>query len=352
MKQSFSLAFVLIGTLIGAGFATGQELYTFFARQGTGAGLRFAFSCGLLLSGSASCYFYSKRKGISSLEGYLQELLGARLGKAGYLISLLFLLACFCVTASGAGTLFRDSFQLPYGLGVFVILLVSAATLLYGIKGVIAVNCLLTPVILLSVLLLSGSLLLQNAEGAFASFSLSRGEAGMLPALLYAGYNLLSLLPIVISAGETDLSNPSAAGGFALSFLLLVPVGLMILGVLPVPMTEELPFLNRAASLGAFSETVYGMVLYFAMVTTAVSCFYSFVRSVSAVFRFPQTLTAGAGCLCAAVAVLFPFSALVERVYGFFGILGSVLLAASLYRWLCLQHSTFCATIKKRNHRM
>ena len=34
IKNVFSITFVIIGTIIGAGFASGQEIYTFFNKYG------------------------------------------------------------------------------------------------------------------------------------------------------------------------------------------------------------------------------------------------------------------------------------------------------------------------------
>ncbi len=338
--ESCSLAFVLVGTMIGAGFATGQEIYTFFLKTPRHPEILFLLSCGLILGGGLCCCLHSKQRGIRSYEAYLCELLGTTVGQLGYLISVFFLLACFCVTASGAGVLFQESFRLPFWLGVIAILVISFATMLYGLQGMVFINSLLTPVMLICILLLGGaSFFVQDTPVSGGWFRPAQATPVLL-ALLYGGYNIFSVLPISISSAGTQISKKQIIFGFLLAFLCLAPAGLMILGCLKLPGIEpqqyELPFLAVVSRVWVHSREIYGIIMYFAMITTAVSCFYGFVCSVMESFHFRRVTVMTGGCVVAVFTAFFPFSALVGKLYGFFGIFGALLLLTSVYRYLTL----------------
>ena len=349
--KSFSLAFVLVGTLIGAGFATGQEIYTFFVKYTGYPEWFFTFSCGLIILGSVCCYFYNKELHIRSYEEYLCSMLGRRVGQVAYLISVLFLLACFCVTVSASGALFEESFHMPYWFGVAVILIISFATLLYGISGIFFVNSILTPVIIICILFLGTTAFFGKGTEVFASINMKYLTPPLLFAFVYAGYNAFSVLPISISSAGAELSNRQAAMSFLLAFLFLLPVGLIIIGCLNLPGFRpelyELPFLHVVASLSKYSESIYGLALYFAMITTAVSCFYGFVYAVAGSFQFKQSAVMLAGCGAAVGTAFFPFSTLVGKLYSFFGVFGVLLLVIAVYRYLALKWKQRCDKIIK-----
>lgn len=336
--KSISMAFVLVGTLIGAGFATGQELYTFFVRYAKYPGWLFAFSCAFLLTGSVCCCFYYKERHLRSYEEYLCSIIGGKLGSVAYLISVLFLLACFCVTVSGAGALFEESFHLPYWLGIATILLISFAALLYGINGIFFVNIILTPVIILCILFLGTMAFFERGAEVFAPIHMKYLAPPLTFAFLYAGYNAFSVFPISVTSATEVWSGRQALIGFLLAFLFLLPVGLIIIGCLSLPGVQpeiyELPFLHIVASLFSCSEKIYGITMYFAMITTAVSCFYGFVYAVTGSFQIKPSVVMFVGGLFAAGASFFPFSALVGKLYGFFGIFGTLLLFLAIYRYV------------------
>ncbi len=339
--ESCSLAFVFVGTMIGAGFATGQEIHTFFLKHPFHPAWLFLLSCGLILWGGIACCLYSKQKNIRTYEAYLCELFGMGAGQLCYLISVFFLLACFCVTASGAGVLFRESFGLPFWLGVGAILIISYAAMLYGMKGIVFVNCILTPLLLVCIFLLGGAAFFIRDTPVFAGSFLSMQAQPIFLAFLYGGYNTFSVLPLAISSAHTGIGKKQILWGFLLAFLCLSFSGLIILGCLKLPFAfpeqHELPFLHVVSQVWVHSRELYGIVMYFAMITTAVSCFYGFVSSVTGSFQLKRGTVMIAGCFSAMVTALFPFSALVGKLYGFFGFFGGGLMVSAIYRYLFLQ---------------
>ena len=170
MKNSLIFAFTVIGTIIGAGYATGQELFSFFIIKSNNGLWYFLFSSFLLITMSITIFLYSKNRKIYSTENLFSNLFNKTLSKISIIISTLFLFACFCVTSAGTGSLFKESLNFPYFFGVITIILITYAAMQFDINGVFFINAMLTPVVIVSILLL-GTLSLNQTHDVSSIFS-------------------------------------------------------------------------------------------------------------------------------------------------------------------------------------
>ena len=105
---AFQIAAVYVGTVIGAGFATGREIVEFFTRFGF-----FGF-LGILLSGYLFIFLGAKImiKSIeiqaTSFEEFNEYLFGRKLSKAMNLFTMIMLIGVCAVMISGAEALFSE----------------------------------------------------------------------------------------------------------------------------------------------------------------------------------------------------------------------------------------------------
>jgi hypothetical protein len=109
VKNSFSFAMTIVGTLIGAGFATGQELFSFFILRGGNSYIYFFISVMMMLLSSLIIYIYARNKNIRNIDNLFYKLFGTWGASLFTLIITLFLFSCFTVTAAGAGVLFEEN---------------------------------------------------------------------------------------------------------------------------------------------------------------------------------------------------------------------------------------------------
>ena len=105
---AFQIAAVYVGTVVGAGFATGREIVEFFSRFG------FIGLIGMLMSGYILIFLGSKLMVISarinakSYEEFNEYLFGKTFGKIINILLLFMLLGVSAVMLAGAGAVFEE----------------------------------------------------------------------------------------------------------------------------------------------------------------------------------------------------------------------------------------------------
>lgn len=123
------IVFTIIGSIIGAGFASGQEIYLFFYKYGK-HGIYGLAICSLLMS----CIIYKvlrivHKKDINTYQEFLDEIFKKEANKKKYLsmsyinniIINIFLVFTFFIMVAGFGAYFSQEFGIKSIIGSFVI---------------------------------------------------------------------------------------------------------------------------------------------------------------------------------------------------------------------------------------
>ncbi len=134
--SAFQIAAVYVGTVVGAGFATGREIVEFFSRFG------FVGFLSILLSGYLLIVLGSKLMRIAaqinavSYQELNIHLFGKWAGKGINIIMLFMLLGVCAVMLAGAGAVFEEQLGLSKNSGVFITIFLSFLVMLVGTKGI------------------------------------------------------------------------------------------------------------------------------------------------------------------------------------------------------------------------
>ncbi|WP_019242506.1 MULTISPECIES: YkvI family membrane protein [Bacillus] len=145
LSGALQIAAVYIGTVVGAGFATGREIVEFFSQYG------FYGLLGILLAGYLFIVMGTKIMLLAvSIEAKSYQELNQHLfgKKYGLFVNILFFIMLFGVTAvmlSGAGAVFEEQIGLSKMAGVLITIVVALFVLHRGIKGLFMVNMLVVP---------------------------------------------------------------------------------------------------------------------------------------------------------------------------------------------------------------
>jgi uncharacterized membrane protein YkvI len=197
MKQkdisALSVAGVYIGTVVGAGFATGQEILQFFVHFGARGLL------GLILAACLFVFFGLRilRLGRNLRACSHREIIihasGPRLGVLLDAIITFFLFGSVASMIAGTGALFKQLWNLPESAGGLLMAIFTAAAVWRGISGVISSIRFVALFLIVSVAAVSIYTLRQHPP-AFAPGSPGRGCKSLmshflLAALLYVSYN-------------------------------------------------------------------------------------------------------------------------------------------------------------------
>ena len=322
MKKALSLAFVYIGLVIGAGFASGREIMEYFnLPSGTDhSGIVLAT---FLLIGV--CYLVLSRanqENITTCNEYLVAVAG-RFAPALKTFLFVYLFCGFFTMLSGSGALLAQSYMLPDPVGIFLLAAVCFLVLSFDLRGIVAANALMVPCMILGILYICVSAALFGTTDVFSFHGITRGI--LTSAICYVSYNTISapsvLVPLQGGMTSKEIRIAAIAGGFSLGLLILViwaSQGMFFDAL----WDSQLPMLKLAAMAGRLQKKVYTAVLFMAICTTAVSQGFGILQSFPLKILSQRMTGAGFLCLLAMPFAFIDFSSLVAHLYGFFGAVG------------------------------
>lgn len=339
---AFQVAATYIGLVIGAGFASGQEVLQFFAHFGRlsfpaiiAATLLFAFFGVVILDAGR------RLQAESHLE-IIRHAGGPVLGGVIDAVVTFFLFGIVTVMAAGAGAVFAEQFGLPPLVGSAFMILACIITVLLGIQGIVSALTLVVPLLIVTVLGVSlAALVLRPPSVALMDLAARQGAAAVpfwpLSALTYASYNLVIAVAIMGPLGALARDNRAIRRGAVLGALGLgAGTAAITLAVMSVPSSAfvEIPMTFIAGQFGPVVQLAYAGVLLVAIYSTAVGNLYGFCARLTdpagPVFRGAAV---GTG-LVALVGSQIGFSALVGLLYPGVGLAGFLLLGGLTYAFV------------------
>jgi uncharacterized membrane protein YkvI len=328
------LAGVYVGTVVGAGFASGQEIMQFFGYHGSNGIWGLLLSTGLFIGFGRIIFLLGHNlQAVSHLE-VVRESAGPWVGRIIDYVITFFLFGAFTAMAAGSGAVFQEQFGIPPIVGSLVMVLLSVITVFFGIEGVLAAISGVAPVLIGSVLVICILALRQAPVDWFWS----RPEAAAigawpLAAIAYASYNLVVAIAVLAPAGvladEATLRKGALFGGLALGLGALA-IHMALLTRTPQVTQYEVPMVFIARSVLGKYASLYSLVLLAEVYTTAAGSLYGFAARLtspqgSRFFRF----VLGTG-VAGFIGSLAGFSNLVAKLYAAVGIAGFIMLIALL----------------------
>lgn len=333
-KNLLKIGAVYLGTVLGAGFASGQELLLFFVRFERRGLLGCLLAGGLFCLLGALVLKKSYELSDKSCQQYLETIFSKRMSKILYGTMEVFLCISFCIMLSGAGAFFKERFSLPPFMGVLVMDCICLLVFLYDLEGLSFLNVLLTPVMILGTMYVCIYTVFTDTVTVWLPQVHPHGR--FLPyALFYVGYNMLTATAVLVPAAALAESRKTAVWGGIVGGMCLTVMALLSCFALYFQQEvwqTSLPMLFLSQQAGQWTYVVYSAVLYMAMLTTAVSTGFSVTQSVQGL-GLGKRKSSLAVCFAALPLSLIEFSALVKSCYVFFGVLGIILVSGILWDW-------------------
>jgi uncharacterized membrane protein YkvI len=327
--------FAYLGAVIGAGFASGQEVVQFFVSYGDG-GLWGALAATLLfgLSGALLMHRAHYFK-ISRYQALFSTIMGHRMSLAVDAGLGLFLFLGISTMFSASGAVFYEHLYLPKNGGIMAAYLVVAAFLLWGKRGLVFSYNILVPLKIVLLMGVAGWVAFGPASpddsSAVLTYVYPESRYWMLSCVLYVAYNF-SLAMVVLteyqSIGSRENSIKGAWWGGVLLGMLVLLTYLALSKHLPAVLHYEVPMLYVAGQVSITAKHVYTLVLWMGIITTAIANTYGFAQRFSAFTGLNYRL-----CLILCMTMALPlsmksFSQLVGYIYPLFGLLGLLILGA------------------------
>ena len=190
----------------------GQEIYTFFNRYGIKGLIGLVFSMFLMSYIIYKTFKISLYKNANIYQDFLIDILPYKLKNNKILVLTinniinLFLLISFNIMVAGFSTYFSQELFLPKLIGGILIAIIAFITFFKGINGVIKINSYLIPSLIVLIIFLG----IKKIETIEIIRENSKSLYWIISSILYASYNSITLIPILISLRE-ELNNKKEA---------------------------------------------------------------------------------------------------------------------------------------------
>lgn len=323
------LIFSIIGTLIGAGFASGQEIYLFFYKYKT-RGIFGLVLCSILITMVIykTCNIIYTRK-IDNYRDFLENVFHSKkISNISNIIINAFLLITFYIMISGFGAYFKQQFQINSIIGSSILTLMCFIVLIKDIEGVKFVNSFIVPVLIVIIVCL-GFLCFKDIlkEAELINLESNMSIKWILDAIIYYSYNMILVIPILVNLGKSiknkgQMLIVSILSGFFV-FILAFSIFLILLSVDIDYSTIEMPVVYVIKNSYPRFSCIYGIVILTAIFSTAISIGISFLKNITKKQKsYPQFVTIM--CISGVLISNFGFSNLVKLLFPLFGYLGMV----------------------------
>lgn len=327
--QVLQIAFTYIGTIVGAGFASGQEILQFFTQYGRIGTMTIIVASVFMVWLGTKLMLEAKTIGAKSYEDMNIHLLGERMGKA---VSLFILITLFCIAAvmlAGAGSIFKEHFGLPYQLGLFVTLILSYIVLRKGIQAIVAVNTVVVPFMLVfSFIVVATNLHSPKADQLlFLSTETSALRAWISP-FLYAAFNLALAQAVLIPLSHAVDSRKvikwgGIVGGIGIS-MMLIGGHFALSAHMPGVLQFEIPMGTIVFHLGSLVQFLFLMVIFSEIFTTFIAEVYGLTVQLEQRTEIPAKWIIISILVATYFVSLIGFKNLLSTLYPIFGMISMI----------------------------
>lgn len=331
------MASAFIGVIVGAGFASGQEVlqyFTSFGHLGTAAAVvataLFAY-LGMMLT------MLGSRTQAHSHKSVIHQISGRYLGVIVDYIIIFTLFGVGVVMIAGAGSALNQQFGIPAYIGSVLMTLLMGATLMLKVEKVVALIGSITPFLVLALALICGYSLFTMDRTFSELAPIAESFESTLPHWLISAVNYVSFniavgaaMALVMGGAEPDervAKWGGLLGGAGIGCLIMISHLAMFSQIDSIG-GYALPLLKIIDGISPWLATGMSLVLFGMIFSTGAGMFYAFVA------RFVEMRTPKGNRFSVAtlvigfVASFAGFTKLVAFFYPLIGYLGLFLVFA------------------------
>lgn len=328
---------IIIGAIIGAGFASGREILLFFCNCEP---IRVLIT-GVIFSSLVFMLLLLNSK--LTPTNNIVELNNKVGGKFGKWINILILVSCFVTLAAmfAAGSLslsqlFNNNKLIP--VMAIATAAVSFLLLINGMTALKVLNILAVPLLIVFIILICS----QNQDAEVSTYS---GNS-FFRVVSYFALNIISLYSLLATIGK-QLSFKQILVSSIISGLIICILIYFVLTKLSAEYLDlyQMPMLSLAYNTSKFIYVFGVLVMYLAIITTLTSCAYplvNFTRKLinNNIYSVAIIMAAGAS------AGMLSFSFIIDYLYPCVAVVGGIVLILSI-----IAHLRSFPKIKLLKHR-
>ncbi|MCG7336737.1 hypothetical protein MHZ95_15830 [Sporosarcina sp. ACRSM] len=337
MGKILKMGSAFIGIIVGAGFASGQEILQYFTSFGLLGVAGAIVSTALFAYLGMTLTRIGSRMRTTSHKEAIYKISGRYLGIIVDTVIIITLFSVGVVMIAGAGSNLNQQFGLPSYMGSLLMVVLVFLTVLLNVDKVVGVIGSITPFLIAAVVLVS-IYCLMTIDTTFSILDpIARDVKTTLPnwfisSINYVSFNIATGASMTLVMGGAEKDERIAkwgglVGGLGLGILILLS-HLAIFSKIESVADAELPMLAIINDISPILAILMAFVLYGMIFNTAVGMFYAFGA------RFVPIGTKGFKMFVLFTLVIgfalsfVGFTNLVAHLYPFIGYMGLFLIVA------------------------
>jgi uncharacterized membrane protein YkvI len=328
LRNGSKWLFLIIGTMIGAGYASGRELWQFFGHESGLAILLFTilFTCAVTI---IMFIAYSERT--TNYAHLLEVLMGKKLANYYDVLIFFYLLSTTIVMIAGSGATF-EAFRIPSWIGICFIIVMIILVFIKGINGILHINVWILPILIIGLL----TVLIKYTMDEKLVYILDWDhQHNWHAAFTFTALNILSIVAVIGAVGKNIESKGeiwiSSIGSGVILGVISYIYNNSLIQISEVIILYEIPLFAILKNYPTYTYIFMSILLWIAIFTTAVSGLLGISTRIQNKIEVPLWKIVSVLLLMILPLTQIRFSTLIEWIYPIYGILNLLLLTAILF---------------------
>ncbi|MBC8061790.1 MAG: transporter [Clostridiaceae bacterium] len=327
----FQIAAVFIGTIVGAGLASGQEITQFFTTYGFMSFIGIILCCFIYIFIGSMIIKISVRYNLNSYNGLIKIVSPGFLGQITDILTGLFLICGAAIILAGSGALLNEYFHFSKWIGIFLMCLFSIIVLLRNTKGLMEINSFIVPSLIIVVLTIFFLYIFFSKE--YISISYLQNiphpkKNWYFSTLLYGGFNILCCSGVLVPL-SSEIKNEK----YIIIGTILGAIGLTILSTcinfilllnMPYILNYQIPLLYISNRFGKLIQIILIAIIWLEMFSTEVSDIFSVTKTLEEKFKISYKKSIFLIMLIAIPISQIGFVNLIHILYPAFGVVSII----------------------------
>ncbi|QRG65411.1 YkvI family membrane protein [Brevibacillus choshinensis] len=333
-KTAWQIAFTYIGTVVGAGFASGREIVEFFVQYGTQGLIGILLATALFIWAGTRVMLISYQIQANSYQEVSTYLFGHPFGTVFNSLLLTVMFGTTSVMLAATGAIFWESFQLPSQVGIWLSMLMIFVVTRKGLFAIHRVNSIFVPMLIAFTLLVF--MYTEPWKDPILISESTRPLVWLSSPFYYVALNVTLTQAVLVPIGrESTSEKPLIAGGIigGLGIGLLLFLAFSSLAAkMPGIQQAEMPMIALLQGVGRGIPLLFSLLVYAEIFSTLVANVFGLAEQLRLVTRL-RSATILLGILVLSYLISFiGFSSLLRFLYPLFGQLVVFFLVMLLYR--------------------
>lgn len=331
MKNILICAYSFVAAIIGAGFASGQEILCYFSVFGKSGIAGVIISCIIFTVFTFAVYSFCIKKDIYSYGNFILNIPCTTLRKAIHILTGIFSFAVYSVMLAASGEIINTVSGLSCTHGALICTAICSVLFCRGSEKAFSLNGIIGIFMAIGIIV-SCLYILRYRE--FHVFT--QNTKIVTNSFTYAGYNLITTAPVLVSMSrklktQKEALTTSVISGFVL-FIIMVLIFCILASYVNKINLGSFPMLTMALRQNELLGFIYGILLIMAIATTMISSGGSVCETFS--LNGKPIKIWGVGFVAYFLSG-FGFSELINSAYRICGIIGFILCICIIF--FCLK---------------